>query len=181
MPEYNNIQTFEESNTKNIKTVFGKYSNFLNVVGIENENIHNELKNIQIEFEDDFPYAYFRSEPQLTKFSEIPVIPYVMTYKIDLKIYVVCELLIETELIKNSETNYQYSPKVLPFIKNICREMEKIFPKNGIYFTDEVQDLNHIEKIWEDKNNEFYDFDFALLPQKVAENSNEYCDKSKFS
>ena len=177
MPEYNNIQTCQIIENNNPISIFENYISFLKKIGINNRNIFEDLRAFELKFEDDFPFVYFMKERELTKYSTIPVIPYLSFYRDNNKYYAICQLLIETERIFNYQIS-KYTSETLKFIENISIEMFKSFKDSPIFFTDEIQDSIEIEKKWKSKIDNDFEFDIAIIPMKNSEYSTQ--ENSKF-
>ncbi|MCI2230470.1 hypothetical protein MC378_14920 [Polaribacter sp. MSW13] len=175
MPELSNIQTYEKLNGNDFKPSIEKFAKVLKRIGVWNTEIKKDFESLKWEVEDN-GFVYFSNSDSgfyKTLFSEIKVRPLVMAWTpaIDKTFkdnWISCDLLIETETIRNFE-NGNYKELTFEFIKKLVKEMAMEFDKTGIYFTDEAQDGEDFDGIRTTDRNKIWNFDYALIPKKLKE------------
>jgi len=175
MPELSNIQTYEKLNGNNIKPSIEKFAKVLARIGVWNPDLEKQFESLEWKVEDD-GFVYFSNSNFgffKTHFSEIKVCPHVLVWTpaIDKTFkdnWISCDLLIETETIRNFE-NGNYKELTFEFIKLLVKEMATEFDETGIYFTDEAQDGEDFDGIRATDRNKLWNFDYALIPKKLKE------------
>jgi hypothetical protein len=166
MPELSNIQTYEKLNGENYQPTLNRFKTVLQRIELWNEEVKQAFDTFEWKVEDNgFIYSsitrlgHFR-----TKLSDIPVRPLVMVYTtaIDKTFkdnWIVCELLIQTEMIRS----YDYFPETYNLVEELSSEMHKEFKQTGVYFTDEAEDGEDFDGIRGEKE-KLWQFDYALIP-----------------
>ena len=170
MPELSNIQTIEKINGLDFKPIIERFSKVLRNVHLWNETIKDAFEKFEWNVEKN-GFVYFSTEqlsPIFSKFLNIEVRPLVMAYtpEIDATFndnWIMCELLIETEKLRNVE-NGEFYDTTYPFVKFLASEMQKEFTQAGIYFTDEAQDGEDFDGIRNNDLSKLWQFDYALIP-----------------
>lgn len=175
MPELSNIQTYEKLNGYDIKPSIEKFAKILARIGVWNTDIEKQFEALEWKVEDNgFVYlsnsdfGYFK-----THFSEIKVRPHLLAWtpEIDKTFkdnWISFDLLIESQTIRNFE-NGNYKELTYEFIKKLVKEMATEFEETGIYFTDEAQDGEDFDGIRTTDRNKLWNFDYALIPNKLKE------------
>jgi hypothetical protein len=152
-----------------------RFTKVLERIGILNSDLKKQFNLLEWKVEDNgFVYltnsefGYYK-----TNFSEISIRPLVtaLTPAIDKTFkgnWISCELLIETGMIRNFE-NGNYYESSFEFIRNLVNEIATEFNQTGIYFTDEAQDGEDFDGIRTTDRNKLWNFDYALIPNKLKE------------
>ncbi|GGH45560.1 hypothetical protein IA57_04125 [Mangrovimonas yunxiaonensis] len=175
MPELSNIQTYEKLNGNDIKPSVQKFAKVLERIGIWNSDLKEQFESLKWT-EEDNGFVYLSNSDfgfYKTNFSEIKVRPLLMAWtpaidKTFKNNWISCDLLIETETIRNFE-NGNYKELTFELIKKLVKEMAKEFSETGIYFTDEAQDGEDFDGIRTIDQNKLWNFDYALIPKKLKE------------
>ncbi len=175
MPELNNIQTYEKLDGNNIKPSIHKFAKVLERIGVWNSELEKQFELLEWKVEDN-GFVYLSNSDfgfYKTDFSEIKVRPHLLAWTpaIDKTFsdnWISCELLIETETIRNFE-NGNYNESTFEFIKKLVKEIAMEFDQTGVYFTDETQDGEDFDGIREKNQKKLWNFDYALIPKKMEE------------
>lgn len=175
MPELSNIQTYERINGNDFQSILEKFKTVLQRIDLWNDEVKQAFDVFEWKVKyDSFGYSsiiqlgYYK-----TKFSDIPVRPLAMIYTptIEKAIndnWIVCELLIEAEKLRSFTTG-NYCKKTCNFVKSLTSEIYKEFKQTGVYFTDEAQDGQDFDGIYNINKEKLWQFDYAIIPMTLED------------
>ncbi|WP_055442529.1 hypothetical protein [Lacinutrix himadriensis] len=175
MPELSNIQTYEKLIGNDYKPTLKKFTKVLKQIGVWNAEIKKDFDSLKWKIEDN-GFVFFSNSDYgfyKTTFSEIKVRPLIMAWtpaidKTFKENWISCDLLIESQTI-NDYKNGKYKDFVFSLVTRLVKEMAKEFNQTGIYFTDEAQDGEDFDGIRTTDKNKLWNFDYALIPNKLKE------------
>jgi hypothetical protein len=175
MSDLYNIQTFLKIEGSDYQPIFDKFCKFLQKIGVWNEEIKHAFDKFEWKVQSN-GYVY----STITQLNYVPLKPVNIKVKPLVMIYtpalghgfkdnwICCELVMKASDLW-SEKYEQFLPGALKLIKSLSLIMHKEFPETAIYFTDEEQDEEDFHAVRNNRKNELWQFDYALIPLSVSD------------
>lgn len=171
MPELSNIQTYIQLNGNDFEPTIHKFAEVLKRIGIWNEEVKSNFDALEWKVEDN-GFVHFSGTDMgfyQTNFSDVKVRPLIMVWTpaidhIFHSYWISCDLLIETEAIRDLKTGH-YKEGIMELVKKLVKELAIQFDETGVYFTNEAQDGEDFDGIRMADKSKLWKFDYALIPQ----------------
>jgi hypothetical protein len=174
MGEISNIQTYAKVTEANYQLALDKFALALKAIGLWNDAIAESMASFKWERDDvGAVFSTFTAPPDYAaRVHDMQVSPYVFiclltgAQKSD-DYWLAFNLYLETEELQNFY-NGEYYQETYPLIKHLTLAMHKELDQTGVYFTDELQDMEALEAFSEKDLSKLWEFDYAIIPNHLA-------------
>ncbi len=174
MGEISNIQTYAKVTEANYQLALDRFVNALKAIGLWNEAIAESMASFKWERDEvGAVFSTFTAPPDYaTQVMDTQVSPYVFISLLSEEpkgadYWLAFNLYIETEELQNYY-NGEYYQETYPLIKFLVRAVHKELNQTGVYFTDELQDMEALEAFSEKDLSKLWEFDYAIIPNHLA-------------
>lgn len=174
MGEISNIQTYLEVTEATYQVALDKFASALKAIGLWNEAIAESIASFKWERDEvGAVFSTFTAPPDYaTRVMDTQVSPYVFISLLSEeqkgdKYWLAFNLYLETEEIQNFY-NGEYYQETYTLIKHLTQAMHHAFEQTGVYFTDELQDMEALEAFSDKDLTKLWEFDYAIIPNTLA-------------
>ncbi len=174
MPEIRNIQTYAKVTEANYQQALDQFASALKAIGLWNDEIAASITSFKWERDEvGKVFSTFTAPPDYaSRLMDTQVSPYVFICLLteDQKgddYWMAFNLYLEAEEIQNP-FNGEYYQETYELVKQLTQAMHQAFEQTGVYFTDELQDMEALEAFSEKDLSKLWEFDYAVIPNHLA-------------
>ncbi len=174
MPEIHNIQTYAKVTEANYQQWLDKFAEALKAIGLWNDAIAESITSFKWERDElGGVFSTFTAPPDYAcRVMDTQVSPYVFISLLTEgqqgdDYWLAFNLYIETDELYNPFTGEFYQ-ETYALIKQLTQAMHQSFTETGVYFTNELQDMEALEAFSDNELTKLWEFDYAIIPNHLA-------------
>lgn len=170
MPEICNIQTYVKVDEHTYLSALEHFAKVLEAIGLWNDKVVESFSPFKWDVDINGSISSTFTGPDNFKsfYSDIPIWPYAFVCLLDDVSprdhqWMAFHLYIEAESLKNYTANAYYT-NTYEFVKSLSLAMHSEFNQTGVYFTDEMLDMEELDVFTHNNLSKLWQFDYAIIP-----------------